>query len=83
MTAGGINPNQGNLTNGGSFSTTLGNFTSIVVTTYHCNASGTGWSGEDDQKTWTGNASSVSFSGDFMGFGMVQTTIVCTIQPGN
>ena len=80
VTAGGINPNQGNLTNGGSFSTTLGNFTSIVVTTFSCEASGTGWS----SCSWSGTpASSVSFSGSFMGMGLVQTTIVCTIQPNN
>ena len=84
VSAGGINPNQGNLTNGGSFSTTLGNFTSIVVTTFHCSASGTGWSGDMESMTWSGTpASSVSFSGDFMGMGLGQTTIVCTIQPNN
>ena len=83
-----IDPNAGNLGGPGTFSTTLGNFTKIVVTTFYWNASGEGWwssaSGEDwDEGTWTGNASSVSFSGDIYGMGMTQTTIVCTIQPAN
>ena len=80
VSAGIIDPHDGNLMGGGSFSTTLGNFTKIVVTTASCNVSGTGWSGS----TWTGTpASTVSFSGDFMGMGMTQTTIVCTIVPAN
>ena len=84
VSAGSINAMEGNLTSGGSFSTTLGNFTSIVVTTASCRASGTGWSGDMESMTWSGTpASSVSFSGDFMGYGEVQTTIVCTIQPNN
>ena len=80
VSAGIIDPHDGNLMGGGSFSTTLGNFTKIVVTTASCNVSGTGWSGS----TWTGTpASTVSFSGDFMSMGMTQTTIVCTIVPTN
>ena len=79
-----IDPHDGNLMGGGTFSTTLGNFTKIVVTAAHCAASGTGWSGGSSSKTWAGTpASTVSFSGDFMGFGMTQTTIVCTIEPTN
>ena len=79
-----IDPHDGNLMDGGTFSTTLGNFTKIVVTAAHCAASGTGWSGGSSSKTWAGTpASTVSFSGDFMGFGMTQTTIVCTIEPTN
>ena len=79
-----IDPNDGNLIDGGTFSTTLGNFTKIVVTTAACDASGTGWSGNSSSKTWAGTpASTVSFSGDFMGMGMTQTTIVCTIVPKN
>ena len=74
-----IDPNDGNLGGPGTFSTTLGNFTKIVVTTFYWDASGEGW----DDGTWTGNASSVSFSGDIWGMGMTQTTIVCTIQPNN
>ena len=69
---------------GGSFSTTLGNFTSIVVTTNFCDASGTGWSSaHGSTQTWSDTpASSVSFSGNFMGSGK-GITIVCTIQPNN
>ena len=79
-----IDPEDGNLMDGGTFSTTLGNFTKIVVTAADCYASGTGWSGNHSSKTWAGTpASTVSFSGDFMGMGMSQTTIVCTIVPAN
>ena len=84
VSAGMIDPTEGNLAHGGTFSTTLGNFTRIVVTTEFSNASGTGWSGNDSSKTWAGTpASTVSFSGDFMGMSMTQTTIVCTIVPTN
>ena len=84
VSAGMIDPNEGNLMNGGTFSTTLGNFTQIVVTTAGgCYASGTGWSGNYSSKTWAGTpASTVSFSDGFMGMGG-GITIVCTIQPGN
>ena len=70
---------QGEVQGPGSFTTTLGNITSIVVTSDYASIHGEGWSGEYDQKTWTGNASSVSFSGDIQGVG----SIVCTIQPNN
>ena len=84
VSAGIIDPHDGNLMEGGTFSTTLGNFTKIVVTTAYSNVSGTGWSGGGSSKTWAGTpASTVSFSGDFMGMGMTQTTIVCTIVPKN
>ena len=84
VSAGSIDPNDGNLMSGGTFSTTLGNFTKIVVTTADCSASGTGWSGSGSSMTWAGTpASTVSFSGEFMGMGMTQTTIVCTIVPTN
>ena len=84
VSAGMIDPHDGNLMDGGTFSTTLGNFTKIVVTTTDSNVSGTGWSGGGSSKTWAGTpASTVSFSGDFMGMGMTQTTIVCTIVPKN
>ena len=79
-----IDPHDGNLMDGGTFSTTLGNFTKIVVTAADCEASGTGWSGNHSSMTWAGTpASTVSFSGEFMGLGMTQTTIVCTIVPAN
>ena len=79
-----IDSQDGNLMGGGTFSTTLGNFTKIVVTTFSCYASGTGWSGSGSSMTWAGTpASTVSFSGEFMGRGRTQTTIVCTIEPAN
>ena len=84
VSAGMIDPEDGNLMDGGTFSTTLGNFTKIVVTTASCEVSGTGWSGNYSSMTWAGTpASTVSFSGNFMGMGMTQTTIVCTIVPKN
>ena len=64
---------------GGTFTTTLGNFTKIEVTTDGWYASGTGWSGS----TWTGNASSVSFSGEIMGYGGYNLKFVFTIEPTN
>lgn len=84
VSAGIIDSQDGNLMEGGTFSTTLGNFTKIVVTTSSCRASGTGWSGSGSSMTWAGTpASTVSFSGNFMGRGRTQTTIVCTIEPTN
>ena len=84
VSAGMIDPYDGNLMDGGTFSTTLGNFTKIVVTTTDSNVSGTGWSGGGSSMTWAGTpASTVSFSGEFMGMGRTQTTIVCTIVPKN
>ena len=84
VSAGMIDSRRGNLMNDGSFSTTLGNFTKIVVTTTRCYASGTGWSGDGSSMTWECTpASTVSFSGEFLGNGTTQTTIVCTIVPTN
>lgn len=84
VSAGMIDSQDGNLMDGGSFSTTLGNFTKIVVTSRSCHASGTGWSGSGSSMTWEGTpASTVSFSGEFMGMGSNRTTIVCTIVPKN
>ena len=68
-----------NFIGGGTFTTTLGNFTKIEVTTEGWYASGTGWSGS----TWTGNASSVSFSGEIMGYGGDNLKFVFTIEPTN
>ena len=73
---------DGNLMGGGSFSTTLGNFTQIEVTAASVLASGEGWSGNSQKKTWTGNASSVSFSGNIMGMRM-GTTLKFTIEPAS
>ena len=69
-----------NFLGGGTFTTTLGNFTKIEVTTEGWYASGTGWSGS----TWTGTpASSVSFSGEIMGYGGDNLKFVFTIEPTN
>ena len=77
ITAGMIDFEYKTFYDGGTFTTTLGNFTKIEVTGADCGASGTGWSGS----TWTGNASSVSYSGNIMGFG--NTGFVFTIVPTN
>ena len=86
VSAGDIDPFNGNLMNNVTFSTTLGNFTKIVVTAKDCNVSGTGWSvsGNYSSTTWAGTpASTVSFSGNVNSHGQTQTTIVCTIVPTN
>ena len=74
-----IDGDEGNIMGGGSFSTTLGNFTKIEVTADDVSISGTGWTGTYGKKTWTGNASSVSFSGNIVGMGM-GTTLKFTIE---
>ena len=79
ITADDIEYDDKNFYGPGTFTTTLGNFTKIEVTTEGWYASGTGWSG----KTWTGNASSVSFSGDIMGYGGGNLKFVFTIEPTN
>ena len=72
-----------NFMSGGTFTTTSGKFTKIEVTAVN-SVSGTGWSGDDSKKIWTGDASSsVSFSGDIMGMGMYDVRIVFTIEPTN
>ena len=83
ITAGDIDFNDKNFMSGGTFTTTLGNFTKIEVTTGFWNASGTGWSGSGQSGTWTGNASSVSFSNSIMGQGSGNTKFVFTIEPAN
>ena len=70
---------MGNIMGGGSFSTTLGNFTQIEVNAYDVNISGEGWSGNSQKMTWTGNASSVSFSGEIRGEGEGVVTLKFTI----
>ena len=79
ITAGSIDFSYKDFIGGGTFTTTLGNFTKIEVTTDGWYASGTGWSGS----TWTGNASSVSFSGEIMGYGGGNLKFVFTIEPTN
>ncbi len=58
---------------------TAATFPKIEVTTEYWGASGTGWSG----KTWTGNASSVSFDGEFSESGHGNAKYVLTIEPTN
>ena len=70
---------EGNINGPGSFSTTLGNFTKIEVTAVSISVSGEGWSGTYGSQTWTGNASSVSFTGTILGYGM-GTTLKFTIE---
>ena len=70
----------GNISGPGSFSTTLGNFTKIEVSAASISVSGEGWSGDSEHKTWTGNASSVSFIGDINGY-EEGTTLKFTIEP--
>ena len=84
ITAGLIDFEEKNFMDGGTFTTTLGNFTKIEVTTGYCHASGTGWSGGGSSMTWAGTpASTVSFSEDIMGMGMGNTKLVFTIEPTN
>ena len=64
---------------GGTFTTTLGNFTKIEITSDEYFYSGDGWSGYSNKLTWTGNASSVSFGGDINFI----SSIVFTIEPTN
>ena len=76
-----------NFMEGGTFTTTLGNFTKIEVTADDFDQfSGTGWSGSNTKQTWTGTpASSVSFSGSIMGMVPYNGNInfVFTIVPTN
>ena len=83
ITAGNIDFTDKNFENG-TFTTTLGNFTKIEVTTGIWLASGTGWSGSGQSGTWTGTpASGVSFSGNIVGAGLGNTKFVFTIVPTN
>ena len=83
ITAGNIDFTDKNFENG-TFTTTLGNFTKIEVTTGIWLASGTGWSGSGQSGTWTGTpASSVSFSEGIVGMGAGTTKFVFTIEPTN
>jgi hypothetical protein len=68
----------------GTFTTDLGNFTQIVVSgdeACYINATG-GWSGNINQKTWTGNAAIVPFDGDIYTFSS-DVTFVFTIEPAS
>ncbi len=66
---------------GGSFSTTLGNFTHIEVMAGDVWALGEGWSGDDESQIWSGNASSVSFSGDILSMGQGITLLFTIGDP--
>ena len=84
ITAGDIDFGDKNFSQGGTFTTTLGNFTKIEVTaTMFPEFSGTDWSGSDTKQTWTGNASSVSFSGNIMDMNGGNINLVFTIEPTN
>ena len=82
ITAGSIDFGEKDFSGGGTFTTTLGNFTKIEVTAEDVIVSGTGWSGNYTKKTWTGNASNVSFSGRISGGGE-SIKFVFTIEPKN
>ena len=57
-----------NFMKGGTFTTTLGNFTKIEITAVDFGTLGTGWTVNDNTATWEGTASnSVSFSVSIMG----------------
>ena len=72
----------GDISGPGSFSTTLGNFTKIEIFAEDVSTiSGEGWSGGGSQKIWTGNASSVSFTGSINGY-EEGTTLKFTIEEG-
>ena len=61
---------------GGTFTTDLGNFTEIKISADALSIGGEGWSG----RTWTGNAASVSYSGEIEGK-VYGVTFVFTIEP--
>ena len=74
VTAGNMIPSGNTIMGPGSFTTTLGNFTKIEVTG---DDKPTGWT----SGVWTGNASTVEFTGTISGLMSGAFTIVCTIQP--
>ena len=81
ITARMIDDEDKNFVGPGTFTTASGKFTKIEVTAPYVDISGTGWSGSDRKKTWTGDASSsVSYSGDIYDMDMGQLKIVFTIE---
>ena len=81
ITARMIDDRDKNFMGPGTFTTESGKFTKIEVTAAAVDISGTGWSGRDTTKTWTGDASSsVSYSDDIMDMGRGQLKIVFTIE---
>ena len=88
LTAGNIQDwNMPMIKGGGTFTTTLGNFTKIELNAdWITDFSGTGWVKNGWQsQTWTGDAASVSYSGTIGGGGMTcdggSMTITFTIAP--
>ena len=84
VTASVIDFENKNFMGGGTFTTTLGNFTKIVVTADDVYSIGDGWTISDGTATWEGTASnSVSFSDGIMGNGMgVKFTFTITPTSG-
>ena len=81
ITAQMIDDRDKNFAGPGTFTTESGKFTKIEVTARYVDISGTGWSGSDSKKTWTGDASSsVSYSDDIYDMGIGQLKIVFTIE---
>lgn len=76
ITAGNIDPDAKNFNNGGTFTTTLGNFTKIEVSA-ELEPEGDNWS----DGTWTGTASnSVAFTGDISEISTIVFTIDTSAQ---
>ena len=83
ITCGGIEWEDLDFYNGGTFTTDLGNFTKIeVYAGWVTTPLGEGWSGNSESQTWTGNASSVSFSGEIMSAGE-EVILKFTIEPAS
>ena len=73
-------PEYGNIYQGGTFTTNLGNFVSIEVQAYELTIDeASGWTGDSKNMTWTGSASEVTFNGNVVTFGE-GFTITCTIE---
>ena len=81
VSVGSIDRWSGYLLWGGSFSTTLGNFTHIEVMAGDVEELGEGWSGDDESQIWSGNASSVSFSGNISSLGQGITLLFTIGDP--
>ena len=60
---------------GGTFTTDLGSFTSIVVDASSCNISGAGWHSGVPAAVWEGNASEVSLPGRINGIRSIEFVI--------
>ena len=81
ITARMIDDRDKNFMGSGTFTTASGKFTKIEVTAAYVDISGTGWSGNNSKRTWTGEASSsVSYSDDIYDMGRGQLKIVFTIE---